>query len=825
MAKKKRNNQRQPQQQKQSTGNIQNNTNAVVAPAPAVVKSVTIEDVAASISQAEFESKKKALLQQLSDEIKGYEEMKTTSETAATEAQKALSELEEKRKTLEKEKKELEEKVAAIQTDYNNAADTVKHATEEAEAVKSDAEAYASETKAAADTYADDVRRTADEERLKKIKQASDEARAAWQAQIDNLSKQIQEISERESALQEAQRKLKREQRFVEDEKEALEELKEDLQARKSRYDSANPAKIAALMTELEDERSKYSALQERYHELQKRGEALQVLMDTVKTEIEYPERGIRIASMNEIVSALQELRDKYKRLASIYERYPDDAAISALEDKAKRAEKLEQENEVLIQERNKYREEVVAANNARRELEIVRQEVEATNALNEHLLQELESHKTALESRTGDTCPSLTKVDTETESDDFVADVSKRVQRTELKTLGEVVSHVKNFAGSRPVEEQLYYTDNDIRAFLAGMSVSRLIILQGMSGTGKSSLPRIFSEAISGFNKLIPVESSWRDRNELLGYYNDFNKKFNAKSFTIELYRSSKERCQPIPTFIVLDEMNLARIEYYFSDFLAILQEPDHSKWLIELVSSDMRTLPMELPESVKAKMKKEAPTIFAIWEKIERSRQGDLKTETSDEDKEILTAYLDKLGQLTGAKSLIDGRKIRVTDNIWFVGTANRDESTFEISDKVYDRAQVVSLNRKGVSEGSYTPVSAKFISVEKLESLFNDAITNNKHRKAIIERLDALDAVLMEKFDLSFGNRIVTQTINFVGVFTAAGGTLENALDYQISTKILRKVINSDDEEALLELLDAVSDYPETKRLLEKRLKELR
>ena len=75
------------------------------------------------------------------------------------------------------------------------------------------------------------------------------------------------------------------------------------------------------------------------------------------------------------------------------------------------------------------------------------------------------------------------------------------------------------------------------------------------------------------------------------------------------------------------------------------------------------------------------------------------------------------------------------------------------------------------------------------------------------------------------MSFGNRIVTQTINFVGVFTAAGGTLENALDYQISTKILRKVINSDDEEALLKLLGAVSDYPETKRLLEKRQKELR
>lgn len=825
MAKKKRNN--QTQQQKQPTGNVPNNANAVVAPTQAVVetKPVTIQDVAASTSQAEFESKKETLLQQVLDDIAAWEDTRTAAVTAAEEAKKALEELQGRKTELEAEKRELEEKVASIQDDFDSAEATVKHVAEEAETVRSAAETYSEETRFAADSYAADIRKTADEERLKKLKQASDKARAAWQTQIDDLSNQIQEIAEREAALQEAQRKLKREQRFVEDEKEALEELKEDLQTRKSRYDSANPAKIEALKTELEDERSKYAALQERYHELQKRLEVLQILMDTVKTEIEDPKSGIRIASMNEIVSALQELRDKYERLASIYERYPDDAAISALEDKAKRAEKLDQENEVLIQERNKYREEVVAANNARRELEIVRQEVEATNALNEHLLQELERHKTSLESRTGDTCPSLTKVDTETESGDFVADISTRVQRTELKTLGEVVAHVKNFAGSRPVEEQLYYTDNDIRAFLAGMSVSRLIILQGMSGTGKSSLPRIFSEAISGFNRLIPVESSWRDRNELLGYYNDFNKKFNAKSFTIELYRSGKERCQPIPTFIVLDEMNLARIEYYFSDFLAILQEPDHSKWLIELVSSDMRTLPMELPESVKAKMKKAEPTIFAIWEKIERSRQGELKAETSDEDKEILTAYLDKLGQLTGAKDLIGGRKIRVTDNIWFVGTANRDESTFEISDKVYDRAQVVSLNRKGVSEGKYTPVSAKFISVEKLESLFSDAITNNKHRKAIVERLDALDAVLMEKFDLSFGNRIVTQTINFVGVFTAAGGTLENALDYQISTKILRKVINSDDQEALLDLLCAVSDYPETNRLLDKRLKELR
>lgn len=818
--------QRLQQKSVANTPKIENTVQTTEQTQPAEeVKAITIEDVAASTSQAKFDANKEKLLQQILDEITVWEETKTATEKAAGEAETALKEIEQKKTALIQERDELQKKVDEIKEDYNNAQNIVREATEKAEAVRSDADTYSETTRADADAYAVDVRKSVDEERLKKLKDAADEARAAWQAQIDDLSKQIQEIAEREADLQETKRKLNREKRFVEDEKEEIEELKEDLQARKSRYDAANPTKIAALETELEDERSKYSTLQDRYHELQKRLESLQVLMDTVKTEIEDPENGVRIASMNEIVSALQELRGKYERLVSVYERYPDDAAIAKLEDEAQRAEQLERANEALEQERNKYREEVIAARNATKELEIVKQEVEATNALNEHLLQELESHKTALESRTGDTCPSLTKVDIETETDDFKADIVKRTQKPELKTLKEVVSHVRNFAGSRPVEEQLYYTDDDIRAFLAGMSVSRLIILQGMSGTGKSSLPRIFSEAISGFNRLIPVESSWRDRNELLGYYNDFNKKFNAKSFTIELYRSSKNRCQPIPTFIVLDEMNLARIEYYFSDFLAILQEPDQDKWLIELVSSDMRTLPMELPETVKAKMQKEAPSIYSIWEKIERSRQGDLKTETSDEDKEQLTAYLDKLGQLTGAKSLIDGRKIKVTDNIWFVGTANRDESTFEISDKVYDRAQVVSLNRKGVSEGNYTPVNAKYISVDKLDALFQDAITKNKYKEKVVERLNDLDSVLMEQFDLSFGNRIVTQTINFVGVFTAAGGTLENALDYQISTKILRKVITSDDEEALLELLDAVKDYPETTRLLEKKLKELR
>ena len=824
MAKKNRNNTKKPQNQPQS------------APKPEVKAEVTVTDVVESKTESEFEKNKEAVIKKFMDDIGILEEEKKTADEAAAEAKRLSEELESQRADLAEKKAKIQEEYDAIKAEYDKAVSTIDSAQTEAEGIislaKEESETTAAEAKASADATieeanqkANEIREAAEKERIEKLTSAAEEAREVWKSQIEDLKKQIEDISRREKELHDAQLKLDSDRQDFEFEKEALDDEKAYVQRRKERYDSSSPAKVEELEVELKDEKSKYGMLIEKYEALSKRLEETQVLLDTVKTEIESSNGGKKIVSMREIIAEMQEFREKYERLAAVYEKYPDDASISALEEKAQRAEKLERENSALEQERNRYREEAVAARNASKELEVVRQEVESTNALNEHLLQELESHKTALESRTGDTCPSLSKVDTETEESDFVADINRRVQRTSLESLRDIVSHVKNYAGSRNKDERLYYTDNDIRAFLAGMAVSRLIILQGMSGTGKSSLPRIFSEAISGFNRLIPVESSWRDRNELLGYYNDFNKKFNAKSFTIELYRSTKKRCKEVPTFIVLDEMNLARIEYYFSDFLAILQEPDHDKWLIELVSSDMRTLPMELPEEVKQKMRKDDPTVFAIWEKIERSRQGDLKSETSDEEKEMLTSYLAKLGRLTGAKDLIDGRKIRVTDNIWFIGTANQDESTFEISDKVYDRAQVVSLNRKGVSEGQYANTEKKYISVTDLIKLFEGAINAYKKKAEVEARLEKLDAVLMDKFDISFGNRIVSQTVDFAAVFTAAGGSLEDALDYQISTKILRKVISSDDGEAFLELLDATKDYKETQRLINKRIKDLR
>ena len=780
--------------------------------------------------------------------------------------------------TLQDKNSDFQKEYSSIQADYKNAQKTIWNAQEDARQIRKSAEDEANELKEKARIEAIDretkARNKAEQivneayNKAEKIKQdAQDEAKTlkedALQEKAELLKKAQQEsdqlqkdahneelsIQQRKQELekefkekkqeledeyeqkkrnfQEEQSKalqnIKKQQKYLDDEKEAIEDVKKILAKKKEIYDKANPEQLALLQEDLDSEKRKYDELYNRYQEQTTKLQDYQIYMDRIKKEVKNPdnENGSSY-TMNEVITRLQECRKENEQLKKIQEDYPNYEDIELLKQKANKAEALEHEKSKLEEECHYYQSEQQNYEKLRRTNEQLQKSIDTNKVLNDNLLKEMQSVKSALENHTGDTCPSLSKVDAETEKDDFKDDIKKRTNQQKLSTLAQIVSHVKNYAGNK----QLYYTDNDIRAFLAGMAVSRLLILQGMSGTGKSSLPEIFAEAISGFNRLIPVESSWRDRNELLGYYNDFNKKFNAKSFTIELYRSGKEPCQKIPTFITLDEMNLARIEYYFSDFLAILQKTDPEDWLIDLVSSDMRTLPMELSDTLKEKMKQQDSSLYTIWEKIQERGKGNLDVTVSEEEEKKLFNYLAELKELIGAKDLIDGRKIKVTENIWFVGTANKDESTFEITDKVYDRAQVVSLNEKGHPESKYNPTAQKYISVATLSSLFTEAKKEKLEevKKEVTAKLQKLDDCLIEKFDTSFGNRILQQSIDFASVFVAAGGKLTDALDYQISTKILRKVITSDDKDSLLELQEIIKEYPKTKKIVAKRIKDL-
>ncbi len=290
--------------------------------------------------------------------------------------------------------------------------------------------------------------------------------------------------------------------------------------------------------------------------------------------------------------------------------------------------------------------------------------------------------------------------------------------------TLEEFVECYRLFAAS---QLKLYYTPEIIRRFVAGMAASKLLILEGISGTGKTSLPYSFSRFLGNPATMVSVQPSYRDRTELLGYFNEFSKRFNETEYLRALYEANYRED---PSFIVLDEMNLARIEYYFAEMLSVLEMPNQDEWTIDLV-----------------------PTAWP----------GD-------------------------PEKLEDG-KIHVSDNMWYVGTANNDDSTFTITDKVYDRSIPIELNERAEAF-ECEPQSECHISCEHLQDMFDRAKEEHAISEETLDMMDKLDQYLQTRFKLAFGNRIIKQMYDFIPVYVACGGTELGGMDYIISRKVLKK-----------------------------------
>lgn len=290
--------------------------------------------------------------------------------------------------------------------------------------------------------------------------------------------------------------------------------------------------------------------------------------------------------------------------------------------------------------------------------------------------------------------------------------------------SLEEFADNYRLFAAS---QLHLYYTPEIIRRFVAGMAASKLLILEGISGTGKTSLPYSFSRYMNNPATIVSVQPSFRDRTELLGYFNEFSKRFNETEFLRALYEANYRQ---EPTMIVLDEMNLARIEYYFAEMLSVLEMPSKDEWVLDLV-----------------------PT---AWD---------------------------------GDPVKLDAGKIHVTDGTWFIGTANNDDSTFTITDKVYDRAMPIELNeRADAFECDLQPACE--ITTEHLLYLFQKAKVEHPISDVMMENIQKLDKYLLTRFKLSFGNRIMKHMYDFIPVYVACGGTELDAMDYIVARTVLKK-----------------------------------
>ena len=334
-----------------------------------------------------------------------------------------------------------------------------------------------------------------------------------------------------------------------------------------------------------------------------------------------------------------------------------------------------------------------------------------------------------------------LTQVDKDYEiSSEFTV-----MQSSDMVNLPELIDRFIKYSAS---QLHLYYTKEIIARFFAGMATSKVLILEGISGTGKTSLPYAMGKFFNKETSIISVQPSWRDRAELLGYLNEFTKKFNETDFLKAVYQAGYS---DKPNFIFLDEMNLARIEYYFAEFLSVMEMPDVHEWKIDLVPA----------------------------------------SEPSD------------------PKLLING-KLFINQNTWFIGTANKDDSTFTITDKVYDRATPIVINNKAeLIDCDYT--NNVQMTFDYLDELFKKAQAEITMSTKVMDSFKKVDEYIQQNFKIAFGNRIMKQIKLFVPVYVACGFTEVQGLDYMLANKILRKFESlnlsflHNELDGLIELLD--------------------
>lgn len=328
----------------------------------------------------------------------------------------------------------------------------------------------------------------------------------------------------------------------------------------------------------------------------------------------------------------------------------------------------------------------------------------------------------------------------------EWVTDVLDEVAPTvEVESLPLETTETKfiNHLIQITLDSGLLYEEKDLINFHTAMKVSNLVILQGMSGTGKSRLVQAYGKAL-GLTEphitFIPVRPSWSDDGDLIGYVDSLHMVYRpGDSGLINILKTAEENTDKL-YIICFDEMNLARVEHYFSQFLSVLEMEPHRRYL-RLYNED-------------------------------------------------LESSLYNAAQYPS--------RIKIGDNVLFVGTVNMDESTFHFSDKVLDRANIITL---------------KVVPYEKLRSLpFNknkgeyvhfkgfmeyDSFRNKKESIELTDRQlhllwDLHQAMQKVHKNLGIGQRIIRQIDGYMkNIPYHKSLTKEEAFDLQVVQRVLTKL----------------------------------
>ncbi len=309
----------------------------------------------------------------------------------------------------------------------------------------------------------------------------------------------------------------------------------------------------------------------------------------------------------------------------------------------------------------------------------------------------------------------------------------------------------------------------NAFHASLKTADMSPLVVLAGISGTGKSELPMRYAEGMGIHLVSLAVQPRWDSPNDLFGFYNHLEQRYKATDLARAMVRferhNRKDWVMPAGweadnvksdgmLLVLLDEMNLARVEYYFSEFLS----------------------------------------------KLETRRGVNIESESDRAKAEIA---LD-MGSISLKEKAI---KLYPDRNVLFAGTMNEDESTQSLSDKVLDRACVMRFGRP--RQLALRPKSQRIMAKPTETGLtfaqwqqWLKPELNSEDMDTVQEWIDRLN-VTMEKLNRPFGHRVAQAIARYIGNYPDDGSMdaeerLKCAMADQIEQRILPKLRGIDLEE---------------------------
>lgn len=591
---------------------------------------------------------------------------------------------------------------------------------------------FAAENRAALETLEAERQAVIDE--LSKLRDKAVADRQAACAAVDASQETVQreraqaldrlheELTSREAELDEREQRVARAERIVGAREADLAEEQELLDATVARRVSEQ---VALAEGEVAVERQRVAVLREQ----------LAASVSELE-ELRHSTSSLDGRPAAEVLSELSDLRRRCRELQSDLLERPDVAALDRLAE-------AQRQNEAFAEQIFGYRRENAELNmrlsrnaTAANEIEVARDRVSILESMLAGYREELAAARRDWDSLTdaksaASPFPSLAKIDVDPEAQ------NPDVRTRPVESLPRLVESLQQRMAVAMPGRTLYYETSEIRVFLAGLASSRLHLLQGISGTGKTSLPLAFARAVQGGCEVIEVQAGWRDRQDLLGFYNSFEKRFDERRMTQALYSASTPQYADRPFLIVLDEMNLSHPEQYFADFLSLLERGTDR---IELMTASVENHP----------------------------------------------------------RRLIEGRYLPVADNVWFIGTANRDETTVAFADKTYDRAHVMELPEAPRPFAVKPMPESAPVSLGGLNKLFADARDEAANSFERVMRFldDDMAPELGKVFNVGWSHRLRRIAETFVPVMVVSDGqdrtrAEAEAADHLLATKVFRKL----------------------------------